>query len=341
MRRREFIVGLGGVAAWPVLVNALDAASALRAAEPNRVYRLAACTQLGIAALSTAFWMRFLDRLRQLGYAEGKNLIVDRYAADGQPERYANIARNVVRSAPDAIVIAVSHPLIFQLAKETSTIPIVAVMGDPVALGLVQSIAQPEGNITGIAADAGVEMQGKHLDILREAVPSASRIAYLSPREEWEGAWGHATLEAAHRSGISIIGTPLEDLAEEPQYRQAFETMVQESADALMANGLGPNLIHRNLIAELAERYRLPSICWFPDAVKAHGLLSYGPDYINGDLPDRWAGQVDQILKGAKPRDIPIYQPTKFILVINLRTARAIGLEIPPTLLARADEVIE
>ena len=155
MKRRDLLAGL----------LATTGASALRAAEPNRVYRLAACTQLRIAALSTAFWMRFFDRLRQLGYADGKNLIVDRYAADGQAERYADIARNVVRSKPDVIVLGISHPLIAQLAKETSTIPIVAVMGDPVALGLVQSIARPEGNITGIAADAGIEMQGKHLDI--------------------------------------------------------------------------------------------------------------------------------------------------------------------------------
>jgi putative ABC transport system substrate-binding protein len=260
MKRRDLLAGL----------LAATGASALRAAEPNRVYRLAACTQLMIAALSTAFWTRFFDRLRQLGYAEGKNLIVDRYAADGQPERYADIARNVVRSAPDVIVIAISHPLIAQLAKETPTIPIVAVMGDPVALGLVLNIARPERNITGIAADAGIEMQGKHLDILREAVPSASRIAYLSPREEWEGAWGRAILDAGRRLGILIIGTPVEASAEEPQYHQAFKTMAQQSTDALMYNGLGPNITHRNLIIELAEKYRLPSIGWFLDVVKTH-----------------------------------------------------------------------
>jgi ABC-type uncharacterized transport system substrate-binding protein len=265
--------------------------------------------------------------------------MVDRYAADGHPERYADIARSVVRSTPDVIVLSISHPLLAQLAKETSTISIVAVMGDPVALGLVQNLARPEGNITGIAADAGIQMQGKHLDILREAVPSASRIAYLSPREEWEGAWGHAILDAGHLLGLSIIGTPVEASAGEPEYRQAFEKIAQQSANALMVPGLGSNIIHRNLIAELAEEYRFPSICWFLDVVQAHGLLSYGPD-IN-DLADRWAGLVDQILKGAKPADIPISQPTKFILAINLRTAKALGLDIPPTLLARADEVIE
>jgi putative ABC transport system substrate-binding protein len=225
-----------------------------RAAEPTRVYRLAACTQSEMAALSTAFWIRFFDRLRQLGYVECKTLIVDRYAADGEPERYGDIARNVVRSTLDVIVIGnLSHPLIAQFAKETSTIPIVATMGDPVAVGLVQNIARPERNITGISGDAGMEMQGKHLDILREAVPSASRIAYLSPREEWEGAWGRAIMDAGHRLGLSIIGTPVDQSAKEPQYRQAFDIMAQQSADALMYNGVGPNIIHRTLIPELAD----------------------------------------------------------------------------------------
>jgi putative tryptophan/tyrosine transport system substrate-binding protein len=329
MKRRDVLTGL----------LATTGASALRAAETNKAYRLAACTQLGIANLSTSFWMHFFDRLRQLGYAEGKNLIVDRYAADGHAERYADIARNVVRSTPDVIVLAISHPLVAQLAKETSTIPIVAVMGDPVALGLVRNIARPEGNITGTAADAGVEMQGKHLDILREAIPSASRIAYLSPREEWEGAWGRSILDAGHRLGISVTATLVEASAGESQYRHAFEEMVQRSTEALMVPGLGANVLHRNLIAELAEVYRIPSICWFLDVVRGRGLLAYGPDL--NDLADRWAGQVDQILKGAKPADIPISQPTKFILAINLRTAKAIGLNIPSTLLARADEVIE
>jgi putative tryptophan/tyrosine transport system substrate-binding protein len=324
-----------------LLTGALVAmgANVLRAAEPNKIYRLAACTQLGIAALSTVVWTRFFDRLRLLGYADGKNLIVDRYAADGQAERYADISRNVVRSNPDVIVLAISHPLIARLAMETSTIPIVAVMGDPVALGLVQNIARPERNITGIAADAGIEMQGKHLAILREAIPSASRIAYLSPREEWEGAWGRAVLDAGRRMGISIIGAPVEVSAEEPQYRRAFEAMVQQSADALMYNGLGPNITHRNLIPELAYEYRLPSIGWFPDVVKAHGLMAYAADLE--DIVDRWAGQVDQVFKGTKPGDIPIYQPTKFLLTINLRTAKAIGVILPPSLLAQADEVIE
>ncbi|OKO69608.1 hypothetical protein AC629_41095 [Bradyrhizobium sp. NAS80.1] len=237
------------------------------------------------------------------------------------------------------IVNALGHQLILQLARETSTIPIVVVVGDPVAAGLVKNIARPEGNITGIASDAGIEMQGKHLDILRQAVPSVSRVAYLSPRDDWERAWGRAVIEAGRRLGVSIVGTPVGHSAEEPDYRQAFETMAQQSADGLMYNGLGPNYLHRYLITELAVRYRLPSIGWFIDVVKASGLLGYGAD--NLEMADHWAGQVDLILKGAKPADIPFDQPTKFTLAVNLRTARTLGLAIPSTLLASADEVIE
>ena len=292
-----------------------------------------------MAAFSNEFWTSVFVRLSQLGYIEGKNLFVDRYAADGRAERFSDIAGDVVRSKPDVIVVPLAHQLILQLARATSTIPIAVVVGDPVAAGLVQNIARPEGNITGIAADAGIEMQGKHLDILRQVVPSASRVAYLSPRAEWDGAWGRAVVEAGRRLRISIIGAPVEVSAEEPQYRQAFETMVQQSADALMYNGFNPNYVHRYLITELAASYRLPSIGWFLDVVKAHGLLAYAVD--NVELASRLAGQLDQILKGAKPADIPFDQPTKFTLAVNLKTARALGLAMPSTLLASADEVIE
>jgi putative ABC transport system substrate-binding protein len=291
-----------------------------------------------MAVFSDNVWTRVFDRLRQLGYVEGKNLIVDRYAAEGHAEHFIEMARNVVRSNPD-VIVSPAHQLILQLAKETSTIPIVVLVGDPVATGVVENIARPEGNITGVVAEAGIEMQGKHLDILRQVIPSASRVAYLSARSEWEGAWGRAAVDAGRRLGISIIGMPIEISADESQYRQTFETMAQQTVEAVMANGLGPNYFQRHLIAELAERHRLPSICWYLDVAKAHGLLSYGADL--NDILDRWAGQVDLVLKGTKPADLPFYQPTKFILAINLRTAKALGLNVPSTLLASADEVIE
>ena len=331
MRRRDLLA----------VLLATTAASALRAAEPNKVYRVAVCIHVRMERYSApgGIFPRLFVRMGELGYTEGKNLIADRYAAEDRPERYAEIARNAVRSKPNAIVVSADNQLISLVAKETSTIPIVAYMPSLDA-DFVRNPARPEGNITGVAADAGIEMQGKRLDILRQAVPSASRIAYLSNRYDWEGAWGHAVLEAGRRSGISIIGIPMDHWAEEEDYRRAFETMAQQSADALMFNGLGGNFTYRELIAELALKYRLPSIGWSQDIVEnGHGFLSYTSYF--GDLPERMADLVDQVLKGKKIADIPVEQPTKFILAINLKTAKALALTVPPSLLARADEVIE
>jgi putative ABC transport system substrate-binding protein len=330
VRRREFLAGVLA-ATTPVV---------LRAAEPDTVYRLAVCSQFGMDSFSNSFWRRLFNRLRQVGYTEGKNLIVDRYATQGRSERYAEIARNMVQAKPDVIALGFDHQFIAQVAKETSTIPIVAAMGDPVAAGLVQNMARPERNITGVALDAGIEMQGKHLDILRQAAPLVSRVAYLSNRVEWEGAWGHAALAAGRQLGVSIIGIPMERSAGEPEYREAFETMARQSADGLMFNGFSPNFDNRELIAELALKYRLPSICWWPELVeKGPAFLAYAPDYDFYLL--HWADEVAQILKGAAPSDIPIPQPTKLILAISLKAAKVLGLTVPSTFLVSADEVIE
>jgi putative tryptophan/tyrosine transport system substrate-binding protein len=329
MRRREILAGLLATAT----------ASALRAAEPNRVYRLAVCPiheDPGIKFVLTSFFAR----LQQLGYIEGKNLTVDRYDdAGGRAERYPEIARNIVQGRPDVIAIGLNHQFASQVAKATSTIPIAALIGS-VDGGFVRNISRPEGNITGIIFDAGIEMQGKHLDLLRQAVPAASRVAYLSGRYDWEGAWGRAVLEAGRQSGVSIIGVSVEDSAGEQEYRQAFETMAQQSADALVVNGLFPNFLYAELIAELALKYRLPWICWWTAlAEKGQALMAYAADFP--DFPERWADIVDQLLKGAKVADIPIAQPAKFTLAINLKTATALGLQISPALIAQADKVVE
>jgi putative ABC transport system substrate-binding protein len=327
MKRRDLLAGL----------LATTTATALRAAEQNKVHHLAVCSQFGLDGFSRRPWMVLFDRLPQIGFVEGKNLIVDRYATEGRPERYAEVARNIVQAKPDVIALDFDHQFILQVAKETTTIPIVATFGDPVAAGIVKNMARPERNITGISLDAGIEMQGKHLEILRQAVPSASRVAYLSNRAEWEGAWGQAVREAGQRLGVSIIGMPMERSAGEPEYRQAFEKMAQQSVQALMANGLPPNFQHRELILQLAVKYRLPSITWWPDEGQA--FLVYAPDYPHYLL--RWADEVGQVLNGVAPADIPIQQPTKLILSINLKTAKAIGLDVPSTLVLRADQLIE
>jgi ABC-type uncharacterized transport system substrate-binding protein len=260
MRRRDFLAGLG----------ATTGAGALWAAEPSKVHRLAVCSQFGMDSFATTYWALLFQRLPQIGFTEGKNLIVDRYATEGRPERYAEIARQIVQAKPDVIALGFGHQLILQVAKETTTIPIVASFGDPVAAGIVKNMARPDRNITGISLDAGIEMQGKHLDILLQAVPSASRVAYFSSRAEWEGAWGKAIKEAGQRSGVSIIGEPMELSAGEPEYRRAFASMMaQQSVDALMVSGLPPNSEHRELILELAMNYRLPSITWWTDIAES------------------------------------------------------------------------
>ena len=261
MRRRDLIAGLSHHCS-PDL--ATTAASALQAAEQNKVRRLAACSQ-NLTDFSSPPWALLFERLQQMGFAEGKtdhshrrprlqsraivsnpsffffffffyNLIIDRYATDGRPDRYAEVARNIVQANPDVIALGFDHEFILQVARETSTVPIIATFGDPVAAGIVKNMARPERNISGVSLDAGIEMQGKHLEILREAVPSASRIAYLSNRTEWEGAWGEAVREAGQRLGVSIVGVPMERSAGDAEYRQAFETMARQSVQALMAN---------------------------------------------------------------------------------------------------------
>jgi putative ABC transport system substrate-binding protein len=332
MRRRDLLAAL--------LAMTGASQSALWAAEPNKVHRLAVCSQFGMDSFATTYWAILFNRLPQMGFIEGKNLIVDRYATEGRPERYEEVARRMVQAKPDVIALGFDHQLILQVAKETTTISIVASFGDPVAAGIVKNMARPERNITGISLDAGIEMQGKHLDILRQAVPSASRVAYFSSRAEWEGAWGQAVREAGQRSGVSIIGMPMELSAGELEYRQAFEAIAQQSAEALMVSGLPPNSEHRELILELAVKYQLPSITWWTDiAESGQVFLAYAPDwpYYFGI----WVDEVGQALNGVAPADIPIHQPTKLMLAINLKTAKAIGLDVPSTLISSADRVIE
>jgi len=329
MRRRELLAAL----------LATSAASVLKAAEANKVHRLAVCAAR-LEWASRNVWATLFNRLPQIGFVEGKNLILDRYTTDGQPEHYGDVARKIVQAEPDVIALGFDHQLILRIAAETTTIPIVATFGDPVAAGIVKNMGRPERNITGVSLDAGIEMQGKHLEILLQAVPSASRIAYLSNRAEWEGAWGQSVRDAGRRLGVSIVGFPLEHSADEPEYRQAFESMGQQSINVLMANGFPPNLGHRDLILELAVEYRLPSITWWADLVeRGQGFLSYAPDYPY--YFRLWADEVGQALNGAVPADIPIQQATKLLLEINLKTAKTMGLDVSPSLLTRADRVIE
>ncbi|MBI3758603.1 MAG: ABC transporter substrate-binding protein [Deltaproteobacteria bacterium] len=280
----------------------------------------------------------FFLELRRLGYVDGQNIVVQRYSGEGRTERYAQLARDVVRAEPDLIfTTGVRMLLLFKAA--TATIPIVGTTVDPIAIGLVGSVAQPGGNITGISVDAGIDVHGKRLEILKEAVPTMSKVGFLTGRASWEGPAGMAVRRAAGRLGMSLRGSPLENDLEAAEYRRVFAVMFREGVDGLVVEVSPGNFTYRRLIIELSEHARIPAIYGARYFVDVGGLLAYGYDVV--DTFRRAAGYVDLILKGAKPGALPFYQATKFELVINMKTARALGLTISPSLLARADEVIE
>jgi putative ABC transport system substrate-binding protein len=336
MRRREFLGVLGGAAAaWPL---------AARGQQPQKQHRIA-FVHSGIPAdqlTETAgpFWVRrFYETLRGLGDAEGDNLVVERYSAEGRSDRFATLAAAVVSRNPDVIVTNLID-LTKAFAAATATIPVVAITGDPIASGLVTSLAHPGGNLTGVSIDAGIEIFAKRLQILKEAMPSAAKVAYLMSNSlsAWDGGMGLSFREAGQHLGIALIGNFQPEI-NDAQIRRTFAEMAQQQLDAALVDEGGSFLAHRALIVELAEKYRLPIIYPYRDYVDLGGLMTYAPDL--GELAQRLANDVHQILNGAKPGDIPYYQPTKFQLFINLKTAKALGLIMPPPLLARADEVIE
>lgn len=333
MRRREFMTLIGGVAVW---------SRAARAQQRNNQHRIAIfhpaipidlLTEIG----GGSAWRAFFAEIRRLGYVEGENLIVERYSAEGHHERYADLAREIVTRNPDLIVTG-TNSVVIAFSAATSTIPIVAFMLDPLKAGLVTSLARPGGNLTGITLDAGFEIWGKRLELLKEAIPSIAEAAFLGMREGWEGSFGQALRDVGSRLGISLIST-LPQNGTPSEIERVFAVMGQQQPDAVLVSGEGDLYAHRRLIAEFAGKNRLPTMCPYRDYVDAGGLMAYTVDLA--ELLRQLAGDVHQILKGTKPGDIPIYQPTKFELIINLKTANALGLTLPPALLSHADEMIE
>jgi putative tryptophan/tyrosine transport system substrate-binding protein len=283
------------------------------------------------------FWHAFFAELRRLGDVEGQNLVVERYSGEGRPEGYADLARDVVNSSPDLIVAL--DAAIAQAARATNgALPIVWIGSDAIEAGFAASLARPGGNITGVTVQEGGEIWGKRLQILKEAVPSISRVAFLCPRSELSAAGQEQRREASRRLRISLIDTLFDESAP-AEIQRAFAEIAQQQADAVMPSSTGTLLPHRKLIVDLVEKSRLPAIYGWSYYVEAGGLMGYGADL--GELARRMADDVHQILDGAKPGDIPIYQPTKYEFLINLNAAKALGLTIPPAVLATADEVVE
>ena len=319
---------------WAVLILATSLAA--DAQPTGKVYRIGYLTS-GAAGITPRPVAAFREGLRELGWVEGQNIEIDYRHAEGRFDRLPELAAELVRLKPDVIAAGPTPPAV-AAKNATATIPIVMMgVGDPVGLGLVASLARPGGNVTGLSFTVGMETLGKDLELLREALPKVRRVAVLSNPANPSHALAIGNVKAAGRS----LGVQLKLLeARGPdQFDGAFTAMAEDRVEALLVVADSLFILHRARLAELAAKYRLPSMHGVRENVEAGGLLSYGPS--NEALWRRAAFFVDKILKGAKPADLPVEQPTKFELVINLKTAKALGLTIPQSLVLRADEVIE
>jgi putative ABC transport system substrate-binding protein len=333
MRRRDFITALGTAAAWPLAVRAQQPAKIKRIAMIHPAEKVGNMTINGRRPFRT-----FFEEFSRLGYVEGQNIAVERYSGEGRPERYAELARDVVNTHPD-LIFAVGARLSLDFKMATTTIPIVTVIIDPIAMGLVASIARPGGNITGVTIAGGLELIGKRIGLLVEAVPKLSTVGYLVSRPYWEDPRGAAAREAAKQAGISLKAALLGSAFNEAEYQRVFRSMEQDRADALMVSDEAEHAPNTATIVELAAKGRIPTVYPFREFVEAGGLMAYSID--QAEIYRRLANLIDKILRGVNPGDIPFYQPTKFELSVNLKTAKALGFEMPAMLLGRADEVIE
>jgi putative ABC transport system substrate-binding protein len=287
--------------------------------------------------LSAPTHQAFTQRLQELGYVEGQNLVLEGRAAEGQLDRLPGFAAELVRLNVDVIVVAGPEATLRAARGATDTIPIVMVARDydPIALGYVAGLARPGGTITGVVQQA-LELTAKRLELLKEVLPTVTRVAVF-----WDevSADQRRAAEAAARS-LGVQLQPVELRHPPYEFAGAFAAAVQGQAEALfILNSPLLGYVYREHIADLAVRSRLPTMWGGPDEARAGGLMSYDVDNVN--MYRRVADYVDKILKGAKPTDLPVEQPTKFVLTINLKTAKALGLTIPPHLLVLADEVIQ
>ena len=327
MRRREFITLLGGAAVWPL---------AARAQQMGKVPRIG---YLGSSSpsLEPHFVEAFRQKLRELGHIEGENIAIEYRWAEGQDGRLPDLAAELVRLQPNVIVTA-GTPGALAAMQATKTIPIVmASSGDPVGAGLVTSLARPGGHVTGFTI-VGPQIEGKRLDLLKEAVPELSRVAVL-----WNPSYPASvsyfnTIENAGRT-LRISLDPVAEVRRANELDNAFFAIASARPRALLVVADRFLLAHRKRIVEFAAAKRLPGMFPYREYVEAGGLMSYAPSNI--ELFRGAATYVDKILKGAKPGDLPVQEPTKLELIVNLKTSKAIGLTVPESFLLRADELIE
>ena len=328
MHRRAFVLVCAlGTLSVPLAAHAQPAA--------GKVYRLGILSAGGTPDPSIPTMTNVLPTaLRDLGYVEGRNLVVDRRFGEDRFDRLPGLARELVQLRPDAIV-AVSSQAIQAARDATTTIPIVMVIStDPVARGLVASFSRPGGNVTGVSTVAENSLAAKRLELLKEAVPKAVRIAVLAAGPLASSDQLKEAQKAAEALRVRLVPVEVRDA----DYDRAFNTVVAEHADAIFVV-MGPTLLRdRKQIAERAVKHRLPVISSNPELVEAGALMSYGNSTL--DSARRASVYVDKIFKGASPSNMPVEQPTRFDLAINLKTAKALGLTLPSSLVERADTVI-
>jgi putative ABC transport system substrate-binding protein len=326
MRRREFISALGGAAAWPL---------AARAQQPAKIYRVGILETVSLASNSKN--IEALQRgLRELGYVEKQNYVLEYRSADGDAGRFPVLAEELVRLRSDLIVTR-GTPAARAAKSATESIPIVmAAIGEPLGMGVVASLARPGGNVTGLSAFV-TELAGKRVELVKELRPGPSIAAFFHNMgnpvvpPQWE-----ETKKAAQTLGIEVT---LLDVRTRDDIPAAFETAAARRVDTLLVGIDGLIQENRQLIADLAAKHRLAAIYPSREFVDVGGLMAYGVSYP--DLYLRSASLIDKIFRGAKPGDLPVEQPTKLEFIVNLKAASALGLTVPPLLIARADEVIE
>jgi putative tryptophan/tyrosine transport system substrate-binding protein len=322
MKRREFITLIGGAAAaaWPL---------AAQGQQPTKIPRI------GIID-DTPRWNAFRHRLRDLGYLEGQNIAFDYAYGDGVPERLAEAAAALVRRPVD-VIVTFGTPASFAAKQATTAIPIVMIsIGDPVRTGLVPSLARPGGNITGNTI-LGPDVGAKRLQILKEAIPTISRVAFLWNPENASNVLQFEEVQAAAPTlGVTVISVSVSPRIE---FKTAFAAMMKERPDAFAMTAEPLHQTHIAWIIDFMAKNRLPAVYQLSETVRAGGLMSYGAN--EPDLFRRAAGYVHKILQGTKPADLPVELAAKFDLAVNLKAAKALGLDLTPTFIARADEVIE
>ena len=327
MNRREFITLLGGAAAWPL---------AAQAQQGERMRRIGVLMSVADGPEGKARLGAFLEGLQQLGWTDGRNVRIDQRWGAGDAERARKYAAELVALGADVILASGDHSVVAS-RQATRTVPIVfTTVADPVGTGYVESLARPGGNMTGFTLFE-YSTSGKWLELLREIAPGVKRVGVMREAGTATGTGFFAAIQAAAQApGVELSPIGVGDAGE---IEGGIATFARSPNGGLIVTGSAQTAVHSNLIVTLAARHKLPAVYFARFVVAAGGLISYGPDFL--DVHRRPAAYVDRILKGEKPADLPVQAPTKYELVINLKTAKALGLEIPSSVLARADEVIE